>query len=54
MIAIVCAWSLSTVILVLSTYLRRVSQRRGLVSIERLVGMILMTVAVQMFLTGET
>lgn len=51
-IAIVCAWFLSTVILLLSTFLRRVLKKRGLVAIERLMGMILMAVAVQMFLTG--
>jgi multiple antibiotic resistance protein len=51
-IAIVCAWFLSTVILLLSTFLRRVLRQRGLVAIERLMGMILMAVAVQMFLTG--
>ena len=51
-VAIIGAWLLSTTILVSSESLRRVLRPRGLVAIERLMGMILMTVAVQMLLSG--
>ena len=51
-VAIIGAWLLSTSILVSSESLRRVLRPRGLVAIERLMGMILMTVAVQMLLSG--
>jgi multiple antibiotic resistance protein len=53
-VAIVGAWLLSTMILVSSESLRRVLRPRGLVAIERLMGMILMTVAVQMLLSGTS
>ena len=51
-VAIIGAWLLSTMILVSSESLRRILRPRGLVAIERLMGMILMTVAVQMLLSG--
>ena len=51
-LAIIGAWLLSTTILVSSESLRRILRPRGLVAIERLMGMILMTVAVQMLLSG--
>ncbi len=50
-IAILLAWILSTTILLAATFLRRILRPRGLIAIERLMGMILMTVAVQMLLT---
>lgn len=51
-LAIIGAWLLSTTILVSSESLRRILRPRGLIAIERLMGMILMTVAVQMLLSG--
>ncbi len=51
-VALIGAWMASTIILLLSTSLQRIFGRRGLMAVERLMGMILMTVAVQMFLTG--
>jgi MarC family membrane protein len=51
-LAILGAWLSSTIILLTAEGLRRVLRPRGLVAIERLMGMILMTVAVQMFLSG--
>ncbi len=51
-IAIGGAWLLSTIILVGSESLRRWLRPRGLIALERLMGMILMTVAVQMLLSG--
>ncbi|MEW5826019.1 MAG: MarC family protein [Candidatus Bipolaricaulota bacterium] len=50
--ALAGAWSVSTLVLVSAEGLRRVLRPRGLVAIERLMGMILMTVAVQMLLSG--
>lgn len=51
-IALLCAWLISTLILFSSGVLRRVLRRRGLAATERLMGMILTTVSVQMLLTG--
>jgi len=51
-IALLCAWLVSTLILFSSGVLRRVLRRRGLAATERLMGMILTTVSVQMLLTG--
>lgn len=51
-IALTTAWFISTVILVFADYLRKILGDRGLTAIERLMGMILTTMAVQMFLTG--
>lgn len=50
--ALATAWCISTVILVFSDYLRKILGEKGLLAIERLMGMILTTMAVQMFLTG--
>lgn len=51
-LAVLAAWCASTVLLVSAESLRRVLRPRGLVAIERLMGMILMTVAVEMLLSG--
>lgn len=51
-LALVIAWFITTLILVFADNLRRLLGERGLVAIERLMGMILTTMAVQMFLTG--
>lgn len=50
--AVIVASVASAVILLLSGSLRRLLGDRGLIAIERLMGMILTTLAVQMFLTG--
>ena len=50
--AVAIASVASTIILLISSMLRRVLGQKGLVAIERLMGMILTTVAVQMFLHG--
>lgn len=52
LIAILCAWLVSGVILYFASTLERVLGRRGTTAVERLSGMLLTTVAVQMFLTG--
>jgi multiple antibiotic resistance protein len=46
------AWLFCTIILVFADFLRKILRERGLIAIERLMGMILTTMAVQMFLTG--
>ena len=51
-VALLCAWLVSTIILFSSNVLRRILRRRGLAAIERLTGMILTAIAVQMLLTG--
>ena len=51
-IALVSAWVFTAIILVLSTVLSRALGHRGLVAMERLMGMILTTISVQMFLNG--
>ncbi|MEA1871376.1 MAG: MarC family protein [Candidatus Bipolaricaulota bacterium] len=50
-VGILGAWAVSTLILLASTFLRRILRRRGLIAIERLMGMILLTVSVQMLLS---
>lgn len=51
-VALAIAWFITTVILVFADSLRKVLGERGLIAIERLMGMILTTMAVQMFLAG--
>jgi multiple antibiotic resistance protein len=50
--ALVIAWLISVVVLIFSSRLSRLLGERGLTAIERLMGMILVTVAVEMFLSG--
>lgn len=50
--ALSLAWLASTIILVFADYLRKLLGQRGLTAIERLMGMILTTMAVQMTLSG--
>lgn len=51
-VALTLAWLASAIILVFSTTLYRVLGERGLIALERLMGMLLVMVAVQMFLDG--
>lgn len=51
-LALATAWFITTVILVFADSLRHILGERVLTAIERLMGMILTTMAVQMFLTG--
>ncbi len=53
-LALVVAWSLSVVILLAAPLLQRLLGRRGLIAMERLMGMVLVALAVQMFLDGLT
>jgi multiple antibiotic resistance protein len=50
--ALVLAWATSGVILLLATRLRRLLGDRGLIAMERLMGMVLCAVAVQMLMSG--
>jgi multiple antibiotic resistance protein len=50
--ALVIAWLVSMVVLLFSSRLSRLFGERGLTAVERLMGMILVTVAVEMFLDG--
>jgi MarC family membrane protein len=50
--ALLCAWLVTAVILVSSSYLSRWLGPRGLTALERLMGMILTAISVQMFLNG--
>jgi multiple antibiotic resistance protein len=51
-LALAIAWFVTTIILVFADVLRKILGERGLIAIERLMGMILTTMAVQMFLSG--
>ncbi|MCV2885647.1 YhgN family NAAT transporter [Aestuariibacter sp. AA17] len=51
-IALLSAWGVSAAILMFSSNLHRVLGERGLTAIERLMGMILIMISVQMFLDG--
>jgi len=50
--ALFIAWAICAVTLVFADYLSKILGERGLLAVERLMGMILTTMAVQMFLTG--
>lgn len=52
LVAITIAWALSGTILLASTFLYRVLRERGLMAMERLMGMLLVMVAVQMLMNG--
>jgi multiple antibiotic resistance protein len=52
LLALLAAWFISSVILVSATALKRFLGQRGLVAIERLMGMLLIAIAVQMLLEG--
>ncbi len=52
LLALLIAWLFTTIVLLLSDYLNKILGDKMLTAIERLMGIILSTVAVQMFLTG--
>lgn len=51
-LALFLAWSLSSIILVSANGLKRFLGKRGLIAMERLMGMLLIALAVQMLLEG--
>jgi multiple antibiotic resistance protein len=52
--AIVIAWIASTIILLSSSFLKSILGKKGIIACERLMGLILTLLAVQMFLEGIT
>lgn len=50
--AILIAWAASLIILLSSSFLKQILGWRGIMAMERLMGLILTLIAVQMFLTG--
>ncbi len=52
LLALTIAWALSGAILLSSTFFYRVLRERGLIAMERLMGMLLVMLAVQMFMNG--
>lgn len=50
--ALTIAWLASAIILLLGSQLRTLLGNKGLIAVERLMGMVLVAVAVQMFLNG--
>ncbi len=52
LLAVLLAWFVTSLILYFASGMRKYLGQRGLIAIERLMGMILITVSVQMFLTG--
>jgi multiple antibiotic resistance protein len=50
--ALLIASTVTTIILLIAPQLRRVLGQKGLIAVERLMGMILTTIAVQMFISG--
>ena len=50
--ALTLAWAVTAIILLSSTLLHRLLKERGLIAIERLMGMLLVMLAVQMFING--
>ena len=52
LLALVIAWAASAVILLSSSVLERILRRKGLLALERVMGMLLVMLAVQLFLDG--
>lgn len=50
--AIIIAWIFTTVILIAAPFLQKILGEKGLIALERLMGLILILIAVQMFLDG--
>lgn len=52
LLAVLLAWLVSALIIYFASYFAKFLGEKGLIAIERLMGMLLITVAVQMLLTG--
>ena len=50
--AVTLAWAVTAMILLSSTIFYRLLKERGLIAVERLMGMLLVMLAVQMFING--
>jgi len=51
-VALVAAWGVAAIILLSAPFLFKILRNRGLAAIERLMGMLLIMIAVQMFING--
>lgn len=51
-LAIIAAWIVTTLILLSSTFLNKIMGKRGILACERLMGLVLTMIAIQMFLEG--
>ncbi len=51
-LAIIAAWIVTTLILLSSTFLNKIMGPRGIIACERLMGLVLTMIAIQMFLEG--
>ena len=52
LVALLCSWAITAAVLLLSPILARVLKQKGSMAVERLMGMLLVMIAVQMFLNG--
>jgi multiple antibiotic resistance protein len=52
LIAIVCAWAASAAILFTSSFVLRIVGKRGILAVQRLIGMLLVMLSIQMVLEG--
>ena len=52
MIALLTAWSITAAVLLCAPAISRVLKEKGAMAVERLMGMLLVMIAVQMFLNG--
>ena len=52
LISVLIAWLVTSIILLFSPQLYKVLKRRGLIAMERLMGMLLLMMAVEMFIKG--
>ena len=52
LLALIIAWAFSAIILLMAPFLIKILKERGLLALERLMGMILVMMAVQMLLNG--
>ena len=50
--AIIIAWFISTVVLLSASFLKKILGKRGMIACERLMGLILTLIAIEMFLNG--
>lgn len=51
---IIVAWVATTIVLISSSFLQKIFKERGITALERLMGLLLTLIAVQMFLHGLT
>lgn len=52
--AIIVAWILTTIVLLSSSFIKRLIGTKGIVAAERLMGLLLVMLSIQMFLSGVT